>query len=62
MAELYKTVKGMARIMYDVPDGEEPTKAQTNHVAKLCREGKLDAAKAGVRWVIRMEFAGGDGR
>ena len=40
---------------------DEPTKPQRNHVAKLCREGKLDAVKCGQRWVIRIEWPGAAG-
>lgn len=51
-------VEQMARALYGVPAGSEPTKSQTNGVAALCRAGKLDAAKCGRRWVIRVEWPG----
>ena len=46
-------VKGLARIIYGT---DEPSRAMTNHVAKLCREGKVPAVKCGRRWVVRIEW------
>ena len=50
-------VEQMARAMYGVSDRVEPTKSQTNRVSELCREGKLSAAKAGRRWLIKVEWS-----
>jgi len=49
-------VEQMARAMYGVPDSERPTKSQRNRVSELCRDGKLNATKAGRRWVIRVDW------
>ena len=56
MTEQLMNVEQMARALYGVPEGTAPTKGQTNHVAALCRAGKLDAAKCGRRWLIRVEW------
>ena len=48
-------VEQMACMMYGV---DAPSKSQRNHIAELCRTGKLDAVKCGRRWVIRLEWRG----
>ena len=57
MTEKIYNVEQMAKAMYGL-DGE-PTKAQRNTVAKLCRSGQLDAVKAGRRWLIRVDWPDG---
>ena len=58
MAETFFNVETMAKVMYGL-DGE-PTKAQRNKVAELCRRGQLDAVKAGRRWIIRVKWHDGE--
>ena len=48
--------ESMARVLYGVADGEAPTESQLNSVTEMCRQGKLDAVKAGRRWLIRVEW------
>ena len=48
-------VEGFASMMYGT---DEPTKSQRNHVCKLCRQGKLNATRAGRRWLIRVDWPG----
>ena len=59
--EQLMNVEAVARVLYDIPANAAPTKSQTNTVAALCRAGKLDATKAGRRWLIRMEWPGTGG-
>ena len=51
-------VEQMAQAMTGLDAGEMPTKSQRNRVSELCRKGKLDAVKAGRRWIIRVEWPG----
>ena len=48
----------MACMVYGV---DAPSKSQRNHIAELCRAGKLDAVKVGRRWLIRIEWPGDAG-
>ena len=57
MKQVLMNIEQAARIIYGLDD-TPPTKSQKNTVAGLCRSGKLDATKAGRRWVIRMTFDG----
>lgn len=59
MAEQVMNTEQVARALYGVPADAAPTKSQTNTVAALCRAGKLNATKAGRRWIIRMEWPEG---
>ena len=55
-------VEQMARRLYGLAEDEAPTKSQRNHVAELCRAGKLNAQKAGRRWLIRLEWRADGGQ
>jgi hypothetical protein len=46
-------VETLASMVYGV---DEPSKAQRNGVAKLCREGRVPAVKVGRRWLIRLPW------
>lgn len=59
--ESIMNVEDVARALYGTPEGERPSKSQLNSVASLCRNGKLQAMKAGKRWLIRMEWPTSNG-
>ena len=46
------TVKRFCRWRYELPESEEPTKAQVNTVSKMCRDGTLPAWKVYGQWRI----------
>ena len=58
MSEKIMNVEQMARAVYGLDADAVPTKSQRNRIRELCRAGKLDAVKAGRRWLIHMEWPG----
>ncbi len=48
-------VKRFCAIYYGLGDDDEPTKAQRNSVARMCRNGTIPALRIGKRWFVVMD-------
>ncbi len=49
------STRRFAHWWYELPDGEQPTKAQMNSTSQRCRDGVLPAMKICGEWRIDMK-------